>query len=289
MYADDEVCLPTHAPPSVQASIPDSPCSSSAPDISTRLSTAHSLPQEDEEVKAPQAAPASSSSSLTRGNLDHLTASAAGKPPPSPSATSQPGGGFVTSHQPTQQQQQQPQQTSPVSLPKGQNESPLQLTTSQQQQQQQTSLVSLPRAHTVASPAQLAVDIHPLQADLQQPSATSAQEGVRNLQQAGTADDVQAQEQSLGTPGQAGDGEGLSGGAAFGAWASATQHSEWAVMEWVASEALPALIGAVRMVGPHTETEALRYLACNHTCSLFICSSRCCLFVCSLSHVCVCL
>ena len=177
------------------------------------------------------------------------SASAAGKPPPSPDATLQPANSGA-SHVHKQQQQQQ-QQTSQVSLPKGQTET---------------------------SPIQQMVDVHPLQAEPQQPAATSTQEGTKDSHKPGTSDGVQAQDQDLGTCAQARDGEGMSGGAAFGAWASAEQHSEWRVMEWVASEALPALIGAVRMVGPHTETEALRYLACLFVvefCCLSVCPSVC--------------
>ena len=190
------------------------------------------------------------------------SASAAGKPPPSPDATLQPANSGA-SHVHKQQQQQQ-QQTSQLSLPKGQTET---------------------------SPIQQMVDVHPLQAEPQQPAATSTQEGTKDSHKPGTSDGVQAQDQDLGTCAQARDGEGMSGGAAFGAWASAEQHSEWRVMEWVASEALPALIGAVRMVGPHTETEALRYLACLFVfefCCLSVCLSVCpsvCLSACLSIHL----
>ena len=233
-----------------------------------RMSTAHSMPEEDQEVRAP----ASSSSSLTQGNLDHMTASASAavQPPPSPSAASQPAGSFVASHSRTQQQQQQPSLS--VALQPSSNS-----VTGQQQTQQQQQQMShaLPKGQTVTSPIQQAVDVHPLQAELQQPAATSTQEGTRDLHQPGTYDGAQAQDQNLGTSAQAQDGEGMSGGAAFGAWASAEHHSEWAVMVWVACEALPALIRAVRMVGPHTETEALRYLVCLLVSSLFACLSTC--------------
>ena len=216
-----------------------------------RLSTARSMPEEDEEARAPP----SSGSSLTQGNLDHMTASvsAAGKPPPSPSGASQPAGSFVTGQQHTQEQQQQP--SPKKNSQPGSSLDPLKQQTHQQQQQQK----SLLKSQTVTSSAQQAVDVHPLQ----QPAATSTQQGSEGSQQAGTSDGMQAQDQSPpGTAAPAGDGEGMSGGPAFGAWASAEQHSDWAVMEWVATEALPTLVGTVRMVGPHTETEALRYLPC---------------------------
>ena len=217
-----------------------------------RMSTAHSMPEEDEEVKAP----ANSSSSLTQGNLDYMTApaSAAGKPPPSPSMTLQLAGSSGGSHAHTQQQHQQQLSLSIASQPSSSS------VTTQQQQQQQQQMTNglLPKGQTVTSPSQQAVDVHPLQAESQQPAATSTQGSTRDSNQPGTSDGVQAQDQNLGSSGEVKDGEGLSQGAAFGAWASAEQHSEWAVMEWVASQALPALIGALRMVGPHTETEALR-------------------------------
>ena len=257
-----------------------------------RMSTAHSLPEEDEELRAP----ASGGSSLTQGNLDYMTASAsaAGKLPPSPSVTLQVAGSPVAGHtqQQQKQQQQQQQQQQEVLPPAVASQPSSSSATSQQQtqqQQQQMSHVSLPKGQTVTSPVQQAEDVHPLQVDLQQPAATSTQEGTRDANQLGTSDGVQAQDQNLGTSAQAKDGEGMSGGAAFGVWACAEQHSEWAVMEWVASEALPALIGAVRMVGPYTETEALRYQAC-----LFVRDCMCvaCLFqfaVVSFSCIVVCL
>ena len=221
------------------------------------------MPEEDEDVRAP----ASSSSSLTQGNLDHMTASAsaAAQPPPSPSKASQLAGSSVTSHPHTQQQQQQPSlsvASQPSSSSVTHQQQTQQQTQQQQQQQQQQMSHAAPKGQTVTSPIQQAVDAHPLQAEPQQPAATSTQEGMRDLQQPGASDGVQAQDQNLGASAQAKDGEGMSGGAAFGAWSSTEQHSDWAVIEWVASEALPALIRAVRMVGPHTETEALRYLAC---------------------------
>lgn len=217
-----------------------------------RMSTAHSMPEEDEEMRAP----ANSGSALTQGNLDHMTASAAGKPPPSPSVASQLAGSSVASHPHTQQQQQQP--PPPLSVASQPSSSSVTNQQQTQQQQQQRSHVSLPKGQTETSPNQQAVDVHPLQAEPQQPAATSTQEGMKDAYKPGTSDGVPAQYQNLGTSAEARDGEGMLGGAAFGAWASAEQHREWAVMEWVASEALPALIGAMRMVGPHTETEALR-------------------------------
>ena len=146
-----------------------------------RMSTAHSMPEEDDEVRAP----ANSSSSLTQGNLDYMTASAsaAGKPPPLPSMNLQIAGSSGASHV--------------------------------QQQQQQMSNGSLPKGQTVTSPSQQAVDVHPLQAELQQPAAISTQESTRDSNQPGTSDGVQAQDQNLGSSGEAKDGEGLSQGAAL--------------------------------------------------------------------------
>ena len=91
-----------------------------------RMSTAHSMPEEDDEVRAP----ANSSSSLTQGNLDYMTASAsaASKPPPLPSMNLQIVGSSGASHV--------------------------------QQQQQQMSNGSLPKGQTLTSPSQQAVDVH---------------------------------------------------------------------------------------------------------------------------------
>ncbi|KAL3158276.1 hypothetical protein ABBQ38_010522 [Trebouxia sp. C0009 RCD-2024] len=218
---DEEVCVPTHAPPSVQPSIPDSPCSSSAPDTSTRLSTAHSI--EEEDIRAPEAAPASSDSPLTHDNPNVMTASAPGHPPPSPSKTLQLSSTAVTSHP--------------------------------QQQQPQMSSTSLAKEQKGTAPSQQPVNVHPLQAEVQ---SAGAQEGLPDSQQAEAAVGAQALDQSPGAAGQWDDGGGLAGEAAFGCWASAAQHGDWGVVEWVACQALPALVAAVRMVSPHSETEAIR-------------------------------
>lgn len=217
--ADEEVCVPIHAPASVQPSIPDSPCSSSAPDTSTRLSTAQSI--EEEDVRAPEAAPVSTDSRFTHDNLGDMTASAPGHPPPSPSKTLQPSGTGVASHP----------------------------------QQQRMSSTPLAEEQTGTAPSQQPVDAHPLQAEVH---SAGAPEGLQDSHQAEAAGGAQALDQSLGAAGQWDDGGGVPGGAAFGCWASAAQHGDWGVMEWVACQALPALVAAARMVSPHPETEALR-------------------------------
>lgn len=54
---------------------------------------------------------------------------------------------------------------------------------------------------------------------------------------------------------------GEAAAAALAAWAAAEEHAEWAPMEWLAAEAAPALVSAIRMVPPADETEALRCVA----------------------------
>lgn len=132
----------------------------------------------------------------------------------------------------------------------------------QQQQQQQMLSVPLPKDQKGTAPSQQPVDVHPLQGEVQ---ADGEQEGQVDTPQRDTADEPQAHDQSLGATAQWEEGGELSGGAAFGSWASAAQHGDWAVMEWLACQALPALVAAVRMVSPHPETEALRYpRPCKH-------------------------
>ena len=53
---------------------------------------------------------------------------------------------------------------------------------------------------------------------------------------------------------------GEAAAAALAAWAAAAEeHAEWAPMEWLAADAAPALVSAIRVVPPADETEALRY------------------------------
>jgi hypothetical protein len=51
---------------------------------------------------------------------------------------------------------------------------------------------------------------------------------------------------------------GAAAEAALAAWAAADAHGEWAPVEWLGAAAAPALVGALRMVPPADETEALR-------------------------------
>jgi len=51
---------------------------------------------------------------------------------------------------------------------------------------------------------------------------------------------------------------GAAAEAALAAWAAADAHAEWAPVEWLGAAAAPALVGALRMVPPADETEALR-------------------------------
>ena len=46
--------------------------------------------------------------------------------------------------------------------------------------------------------------------------------------------------------------------AAFATWIEDEGHSDWGALELLASQLLPTLIAALRMVAPHTHTEALR-------------------------------
>ena len=188
------------------------------------------MPDDDEDIQGSQAAPAGTASSLTEGNVDHMSALVPGKPPPSPSGTSHPGDRSATSQQ--------------------------------HQHQQQGTHSPLPKGSDITPPAQQPVDDHPLQAHSPSPRTASAQQGVGLEAPAG--EDAHGEGQSLGTPAHSGAG-GQSGAAGFGAWASAAEgHGDWEAVEWLARQALPALLASLRMVAPHTETEALRCVRCTH-------------------------
>ena len=57
---------------------------------------------------------------------------------------------------------------------------------------------------------------------------------------------------------------GEAAAAALAAWAAAEEHAEWAPMEWLAADAAPMLVSAIRMVPPADETEALRCVPDTH-------------------------
>ena len=179
------------------------------------------MPEDDEDIKGPQPAPASTASSLTEGNADHMSTSAPGKPPPSPTWTSETGSRSATS-----------------------------------QHQQQDTHFPLLKGPDSTSAYQQPVPNHPLQAHSQPPTTASSQQGV--VLDAPADKDAQDKGQALSTPVQLNAAD-QSDQAGFGAWASAAVgHGDWGAVEWLARQALPALLASVRMVAPHTETEALR-------------------------------
>lgn len=234
--ADEEVLLATSAPPSTQRFIPDSP-RSSAPDTSTRLSTAQSMADDDDNISGPQALPASTTSSLTQGNLEVIAASNGRTHLPSASVSSQ-AGSFSTVNQQQKDAQGHPSpgMSKAAASPSVQavTQHPLQSPTHLPPDAQSAEAASLPQA----SPEEVAPDAQQGEA-----SALQVQESNASLPSAG---------QNASTSTSAAD-------AAFAAWLSAADHAEWAVVEYLASQALPLLIKALRMVAPQTETEAVRY------------------------------
>jgi len=234
--ADEEVLLATSAPPSTQMFIPDSP-RSSAPDTSTRLSTAQSMADDDDNISGPQALPASTTSSLTQGNLEVIAASNGRTHLPSASVSSQAGSfSTVTQQQKDAQGHPSPGMSKAAASPSVQavTQHPLQSPTHLPPDAQSAEAASLPQA----SPEEVAPDAQQGEA-----SALQVQESNASLPSAG---------QNASTSTSAAD-------AAFAAWLSAADHAEWAVVEYLASQALPLLIKALRMVAPQTETEAVRY------------------------------
>ncbi len=192
------------------------------------------MADDDDDLSAPQAAPASTTSSLTQGNLEVIAASNGRTHLPSASVSSQAGSVSTVT------QQQKDAQGHPYPKP-------------------------------AASPAVQAVTQHPLQspADLP-PDAQSAEaaslpqaspEEVAPDSQQGDASTQQGQEPNASLPGagQHASTSTSAADAAFAAWLSAADHADWAVVEYLAGQALPLLIKALRMVAPQTETEAVRY------------------------------
>ncbi|DBB17843.1 hypothetical protein WJX82_008236 [Trebouxia sp. C0006] len=232
---DEEVSPATNAPASTQMFSPDSP-RSSAPDTSTRLSTAQSMAEDDEDISAPQAAPASTTSSLTQGNLEVIAASNGRTHLPSASVSSQAGSvSTVTQQQKDAQGHSYPGMTKPAASPSVQavTQHPLQSPTHLPPDAQSAEAANLPQA----SPEEVAPD--------------SQQDEIR-------AQQVQEPNASLPSVGQHASTSTSAADAAFAAWLSAADHAEWAVVEYLASQALPLLIKALRMVAPQTETEAVR-------------------------------
>ena len=236
--ADEEVSPATNAPASTQMFSPDSP-RSSAPDTSTRLSTAQSMAEDDEDISAPQAAPASTTSSLTQGNLEVIAASNGRTHLPSASVSSQAGSvSTVTQQQKDAQGHSYPGMTKPAASPSVQavTQHQLQSPTHLPPDAQSAEAANLPQA----SPEEVAPD--------------SQQDEIR-------AQQVQEPNASLPSVGQHASTSTSAADAAFAAWLSAADHAEWAVVEYLASQALPLLIKALRMVAPQTETEAVRYVS----------------------------
>ncbi|DBA87750.1 hypothetical protein WJX77_004203 [Trebouxia sp. C0004] len=228
---DEEVSLAATAPASTQMFIPDSP-RSSAPDTSTRLSTAQSMADDDDDISAPQAVPASPTSSLTQGNLEVIAASNGRTHLPSASVSSQAGSvSTVTQQQKDAQGHPYPGMSKPAASPSVQAVTQHPLLRSPEAQS--ALAASLPQA----SPEEVTPD---------------AQQGEASVQQ------VQELSASLPSVVQHANTSTSAADAGFAAWLSAADHADWAVVEYLASQALPLLIKALRMVAPQTETEAVR-------------------------------
>ena len=231
--------MATHAPPSTQTSIPGSP-RSSAPDNSARLSTAQSMADDDDEISIPQAAPASTSSSLTQVNLAVIAASAARSQLPSVSVSSQAGS------MSTVNQQQKDEQSQPSSASLHDN-------------------MQAGASRTPPAPAAQRVSVHPLQspagqlAQAQSAATPPAAPQASPQEAAASAQPDQDQDINLTSTSFQPLTSRSAADSAFAAWLSASEHKEWVVVEYLASQVLPALVGVLRMVAPQTETEALRY------------------------------
>ena len=51
---------------------------------------------------------------------------------------------------------------------------------------------------------------------------------------------------------------GIPAASIFATWLTAEQPQDWPILYWLVTWAMPELIAALRVVAPHTETEALR-------------------------------
>ena len=242
--ADDEVSG-THAAVFPPASAPDSPRSSTL-DLSTRLSTAHSTADgnDADDTSGQHAAPASSSSSLTQGNLAVIAASSNSMAQqPSASVSSQAGSfSTVGQHQRTEQAQPSPASVRGTALPSDA------LATAP------SSSITAPTPQSPTGPSQFSVT------SAAQPQPHASSDSMPQQQH-------QVEQASAAPQGAEGTSSSLiqqpsigrsAADAAFGTWVTAEGHSEWAALEYLGSQALPALIVALRMVAPHTDTEALR-------------------------------
>lgn len=195
------------------------------------------MAEDDDDLSGPQAAPASTTSSLTQGNLEVIAASNEKTHLPSASVSSQAGSvSTVTQQQKDAQGHSYPGMSKAAASPSVQavTQHPLQSPADLPPDAQSAEAANLPQA----SPEEVAPD--------SQQDAVSAQQG-------------QDPNTSLPSTGQSASTSTSAADAAFAAWLSAADHAEWAVVENLASQALPLLIKALRMVAPQTETEAVRY------------------------------
>ena len=242
--ADDEVSG-AHAAVLPPASAPDSPRSSTL-DLSTRLSNAHSTADgfDADDTSGPQAAPASSNSSLTQGNLAVIAArSNSMAQQPSASVSSQ-AGSFSTTGQQQRTEQAQP---SPVSV-RG---------------------TALPSDALATAPSSSIAEQAP-----QSPGGRTKRSAASAVQPQTCANSDSIPQQQQQADGLSAIPQGVDGtsrtllqqpsigrsaaDAAFATWVTAEGHAEWAAVEYLGSQALLGLIMALRMVAPHTDTEALR-------------------------------
>ena len=200
------------------------------------------MADDDDDISGPQAAPASTHSSLTQGNLEVIAASAApGSPKPAASVSSQ-AGSFSTVNQLHKDEHGQP---SPVSL-----QGKLHPGSS-------AAAVQVVTAHPLQSPGPRPIEPQLAAATLPSAPQSSPQEPAQDMlakesAQLDADQDAVSLEQPPSTSRSAAD-------SVFDAWLSAAEHAEWVVVEYVASQALPALVAALRMVAPQAESEALRY------------------------------
>ncbi len=195
------------------------------------------MADDDDDLSGPQAAPASTTSSLTQGNLEVIAASNGRTHLPSASVSSQAGSvSTVTQQQRDAQGHPYPGISKLAANPSVQavTQHPLQSPSHLPPDAQSAEAASLPQA----SPEEVAPD---------------SQQGDASTEQG------QGSYVSLPSAGQHASTSTSAADAAFAAWLSAADHAEWAVVEYVASQALPLLIKALRMVAPQTETEAVRY------------------------------
>ena len=222
--------LAANAAPSTPTSLPDLPEGSS---------TTQSMADDVHVTNGPQAASASAASRPTQGSLDGVAASASPA-----SKTSVPAAGAasqVGSRPPSPQQQPHTQSETPFGL--------------------------------APAPYVQPITAHPLHPLRRQPSeshsaaSTPPSEPLQTeLRQGGVSSQLPQDKEASTSDANVQDTARTAAEAAFAVWLSAAEHSEWAVLEYVGYQVVPALIGSLRMVASRSETEALRCDACTVCC-----------------------